>query len=60
MAAARRWPGLRYSGLDVSAGMVARAVDRAAGAGLPADGPALRWLTADAASLPCPTDRSDS
>lgn len=54
VAAARRWPGLRYSGLDVSAGMVARAVDRAAGAGLPADGPALRWLTSDAASLPVP------
>ena len=54
VAAASRWPGLRYSGLDVSAGMVARAVDRAAGAGLPADGPALRWLTSDATSLPVP------
>jgi SAM-dependent methyltransferase len=52
VAAAGRWPGLRYIGLDVSAGMVGRAVERATAADLPGDGPALRWLTADARSLP--------
>jgi ubiquinone/menaquinone biosynthesis C-methylase UbiE len=57
VAAARRWPGLRYSGLDVSPGMVGRAVERATAAGLPGDGPALRWLSSDAASVPLP-DRS--
>jgi SAM-dependent methyltransferase len=54
VAAAQRWPGLRYRGLDVSPGMLSRAVDRASAAGLPGDGPALRWLTADAASVPLP------
>jgi ubiquinone/menaquinone biosynthesis C-methylase UbiE len=54
VAAAQRWPGLRYVGLDQSAGMVARAVARATAAGLPGDGPALRWMTADAASVPLP------
>jgi ubiquinone/menaquinone biosynthesis C-methylase UbiE len=57
VAAAQRWPGLRYTGLDASASMVARAVERATAAGLPGTGPALRWMTADAASLPLP-DRS--
>ena len=54
VAAAQRWPGLRYAGLDASPGMVARAVTRASAARLPGDGPAVRWMTGDAASIPLP------
>lgn len=52
LAAAERWPGAHIFGLDASAGMLSVARHRAA-ARWPGEGPPhLKWLTADAASVP--------
>ncbi|CAN5649745.1 hypothetical protein BH23CHL8_BH23CHL8_16040 [soil metagenome] len=52
VAAAARWRGARFIGLDPASGMLERARIRASAAGLPEVDDAIRWLNAVADSVP--------